>query len=226
MKFKIWFSLVLAVVSLFLVSCIQDAEDQYDIIDYQTDEESYYKEYQDEDVVSDDPKSEQSWDVTFQFLCTINDGNTAPADMNFGQGLLIYRDLEGNRISVNYASWVIKKSITLNSGVEIPILQVFFTDDPGSVDDDGRVLYWVLQLEGSSLAKSETYFLNNDKLYKTKVKLAEDNSIAEICYLQEPESSQGKVTLYTSNIRIGEELRLDGYANMNTLETPECKKMN
>ena len=149
MKFKIWFSLVLAVVSLFLVSCIQDAEDQYDIIDYQTDEESYYKEYQDEDVVSDDPMSEQSWDVTFQFLGTINDGNTAPADMNFGQGLLIYRDLEGNRISVNYASWVIKKSITLNSGVEIPILQVFFTDDPGSVDDDGRVLYWVLQLEGS-----------------------------------------------------------------------------
>lgn len=212
--------------SIFFTSCIQNSDEQYDVEDFQNDSESYYKEYEDEDEIADDETVAAAWDVNFSFLGTINDGNAET--INYGSGLLTYRDLEGNTITVNSASWVIKKSITLSSGHEVPILQVFFADNSANTDDDGRVLYFILQLEGSSVSsKSETYYLNNDKLYKAKVKLAkETGEIEEICYIQEPDSTKGKVNIYTSNIRIGEELKVDGYANMLDMEVKECKNMN
>lgn len=212
--------------SIFFTSCIQNSDEQYDVEDFQNDDESYYKEYEDEDEIADDETAATTWDVNFSFLGTINDGNTET--INYGSGLLTYRDLEGNTITVNSASWVIKKSITLSSGHEVPILQVFFADNSANTDDDGRVLYFILQLEGSSVSsKSETYYLNNDKLFKAKVKLVkETGEIEEICYIQEPDSTKGKVNIYTSNIRIGEELKVDGYANMLDMEVKECKAMN
>ena len=211
--------------SLFFTACIQNSDEQYEVDDFQNDSESYYKEYEDEDEISDEDASGEIWDVSFSFLGTINDGNAET--INYGSGLLTYRDLEGNTITVNSASWVIKKTITLSSGHEVPILQVFFADNSSNKDSDGRVIYFVLQLEGSSVSsKSETYYLNNDKLYKAKVKLDENGAIDEICYIQEPDSTKGKVNIYTSNIRIGEELKVDGYAEMLDMEVKECKTMN
>ena len=204
--------------SVFFTACIQNSDEQYEVDDFQVDNESYYKEYEDDDTVSDDDAAGSVWDVNFSFLGTINDGNAET--INYGSGLLTYVDLEGNTITVNSASWVIKKSITLNSGHEVPMLQIFFADNAANVDDDGRVVYFVLQLEGSSVSsKSETYYINNDKLYKAKVKLdPETGKINEICYIEEPDSTKGKVNIYTSNIRIGEELKVDGYANMLDME--------
>ncbi|GEM_PF-823918 len=212
--------------SLFFTACIQNSDEQYEVEDFQTDNESYSREYEDEDLVSDDDASSAVWDVNFSFFGTINDGN---AEMfNYGSGLLTYINLLGETITVNSASWAIKKSITLNSGHEVPVLQIFFADNSSNVDEDGRVLYFILQLEGSSVSsKSETYYLNNDKLYKARVKLnADTDKIEEICYIQEPDSTKGKVNIYTSNIRIGEELKVDGYADMLDMEVKECKTMN
>ena len=148
--------------------------------------------------------------------------------ITYGSGLLTYLNLLQETISVNSASWAIKKTITLNSGHQVPMIQIFFADNSSNVDDDGRVIYFILQLEGSSVtSKSETYYLNNDKIYKARVKLnADSGKIEEICYIQEPDPTKGKVNIYTSNIRIGEELRVDGYANMLDMEVLECKTMN
>jgi len=212
--------------SLFFTACVQNTDDQYDVEDFQTDNESYYTGYEDEDFVSDDENAAAVWDVNFSFLGTINDGNAD--SINYGSGLLTYINLLGETISVNSATWAIKKSITLNSGHQVPIIQIFFADNSSNVDEDGRVIYFILQLEGSSVSsKSETYYINNDKLYKARVKLnAETGKIEEICYVQEPDSTKGKVNIYTNNIRIGEELKVEGYANMLDMEVVECKTMN
>lgn len=212
--------------SMFFTGCIPDSEDADGVEDYQQDNESYYMEYEDEDFISDEDVAGSVWDVNFSFLGTINDSNAET--INYGSGLLTYVDLLGDTITVNSASWAIKKSITLNSGHEVPILQIFFADNSSNVDEDGRVIYFILQLEGSSVSsKSETYYLNNDKLYKARVKLNPDTGkIEEICYIQEPDSTKGKVNIYTSNIRIGEELKVDGYADMLEMEVRECKAMN
>ena len=238
--------------SVFFTACIQNSDEQYEVEDFQVDNE--YIEYPDadEDAVSDDDATGSVWDVTFSFLGTINNGElsdddtvsgavndddetndddtAAPADKQdivYGSGVLTYINLAGEPVMINSDSWAIKKSITLNSGHKVPILQVFFADSALHADDDGRVVYFVLQLEGSSVSsKSETYYINNDKLYKAKVKLSDDGKIEEICYIQEPDPTKGKVNIYTSNIRIGEELRVDGYANMLDMEVKECKIMN
>ena len=212
--------------SLFFTACVQNSDEQFEVDDFQTDDESYYREYEDEDVVSDEDASSAVWDVNFSFLGTINDGNAE--NINYGSGLLTYVNLLSETISVSGASWAIKKSITLNSGHQVPVIQIFFADNTDNVDDEGRVLYFVLQLEGASVSsKSETYYLNNDKLYKARVKLNPDtDKIEEICYIQEPDSTKGKVNIYTNNIRIGEDLRVDGYANMLDMEVKECKTMN
>lgn len=212
--------------SVFFTSCIQNSDEQYEVDDFQNDSESYYKEYEDEDEISDDDASGEVWDVSFSFLGTINDGNAET--INYGSGLLTYLNLLNETVTINSSSWAIKKSMTLSSGHQVPIIQVFFADNPSNTDDDGRVTYFVLQLEGSSVSsKSETYYLNNDKLYKAKVTLdSETGRIDEICYIQEPDSTKGKVNIYTSNIRIGEELKVDGYADMLDMEVKECKTMN
>jgi hypothetical protein len=212
--------------SLFFTACVQNSDEQFEVDDFQTDDESYYREYEDEDVVSDEDASSAVWDVNFSFLGTINDGNAE--NINYGSGLLTYVNLLSETISVSGASWAIKKSITLNSGHQVPMIQIFFADNSSNVDEDGRVLYFILQLEGSSVSsKSETYYINNDKLYKAKVKLnAETGKIEEICYIQEPDSTKGKVNIYTNNIRVGEELKVEGYANMLDMEVIECKTMN
>ncbi|MBO7126271.1 hypothetical protein J6W78_01850 [bacterium] len=224
-KFFLIFSALMF--SVFFTACIQNSDEQYEVDDFQTDmDNDYYTVYEDEDLVSDDDTAGSVWDVNFSFLGTINDGNAE--NFNYGSGFLTYVDLEGNTISVSSFAWAIKKTMTLNSGHQVPILQIFFADDPSKKDDDGRVLYFVLQLEGSSVSsKSETYYINNDKLYKAKVKLNDETGkIEEICYIQEPDSTTGKVNIYTSNIRIGEELKVDGYANMLDMEVKECKTMN
>ncbi|MBO4710308.1 hypothetical protein J5681_00140 [bacterium] len=211
--------------AMFFTACIQNSDEQYEVDDFQVDNESYYKEYEDEDVISDEDSVGAVWDVNFSFLGTINDGNADT--INYGSGLLTYLNLLNETVTINSASWVIKKFITLSSGHEVPILQIFFADNSSNADEDGYVTYFILQLEGSSVSsKSETYYLNNDKLYKAKVKLDEAGAIDEICYIQEPDSTKGKVNIYTSNIRIGEELKVDGYANMLDMEVHECKTMN
>jgi hypothetical protein len=214
------------VFSVFFTACIQNSDEQYEVDDFQTDNEFHIDGSDDEDVVSDEDAAGSVWDVSFSFLGTINDGNAE--SINYGSGHLTYVDLEGNSIMVNDSSWAIKKSLTLNSGHQVPVLQIFFADNPANKDDDGRVVYFVLQLEGSSVSsKSETYYINNDKLYKAKVRLNDETGkIEEICYIEEPDSTKGKVNIYTSNIRIGEDLRVDGYANMLDMEVKECKVMN
>lgn len=214
------------VFSVFFTACIQNSDEQYEVDDFQTDNEFHIDGSDDEDVVSDEDAAGSVWDVSFSFLGTINDGNAE--SINYGSGHLTYVDLEGNSIMVNDSSWAIKKSLTLNSGHQVPVLQIFFADNPANEDDDGRVVYFVLQLEGSSVSsKSETYYINNDKLYKAKVRLNDETGkIEEICYIEEPDSTKGKVNIYTSNIRIGEDLRVDGYANMLDMEVKECKVMN
>ena len=212
--------------SVFFTSCIQNSDEQYEVDDFQVDNDSYYKDYEDEDLVSDDDAETTVWDVNFSFLGTINDGSAET--VNYGSGLLTYLNLLNETVTINSSSWAIKKSLTLSSGHQVPIIQIFFADNSSNTDEDGYVTYFVLQLEGSSVSsKSETYYLNNDKLYRAKVKLnGETDKIEEICYIQEPDSTKGKVNIYTSNIRIGEELKVDGYADMLDMEVKECKAMN
>lgn len=211
--------------ALFLTSCIQNDTTVDEIEDFQTDNASYYMETEDEDFVPDEDAVEKIWDVTFSFSGVINDGNAE--NIIDGSGQLTYIDSESNAITINSAAWAIKKNITVNDNHEVPMIQVFFADSTSNADEYGWVTYFVLQLEGSSVSsRSETHYLNNDKLYETRVKLKENEKIREICYIQEPDVSEGIVYIYTNNIRIGEELRVSGYANMKEMETKDCKMMN
>lgn len=225
---KKFFSAFFAVFfSLFLISCVQNDDAVDDIEDYQTDNASYYIETEDEDFVPDEDVVEKIWDVTFSFSGVINDGKTKKEDIVKGSGQLTYINAVNSAVTVNSAVWAIKKNITVNDNHEVPMIQVFFADDPSNTDDDDKVTYFVLQLEGSSVSsRSETHYLNNDKLYKTKVRLDDDKNIKEICYIQEPDVSEGIVYIYTNNIRVGEELRVGGYADMKEMETQDCKMMN
>jgi hypothetical protein len=222
MNIKIFF-MVLPV--FFMFSCIQETTDKFSNPSYLTDNESYYKDYPDENELSDDETKNEIWDVRFSFLGVINDGNAPAENIQYGSGNLTYLDLEKNSISINSAMWAIKKSIKISSGHEVPIIQIFFADDSTNTNEEGKVLYYILQLEGSSIAKSETYYLNNDKIYRAEVTLVDD-VIKDICYVQEPYSNKGRVTIYTHNIRIGEELRVEGVANMFDMEIVECKVLN
>ncbi len=223
---KCFFAFLTAVFAIFMTSCIPNDEDMPDVEDFQNDDEYRYTEYPDDESASDDENMLSVWGATFNFYGIINDGNSDNID--YGSGILTYLNLQNESVSVSAASWAIKKTLTINSGHQVPIIQIFFADNASNVDEEGRVLYFILQLEGSSVSsKSETYYLNNDKLYKARVKLnAESGKIEEICYLQEPDPTKGKVNIYTSNIRIGEELRVDGYADMLDMEIKECKTMN
>ena len=78
-------------------------------------------------MISDDDSVSAVWDVKFSFLGTINDGNAET--INYGAGLLTYRNLLDETITVNSASWAIKKTITLNSGHEVPMLRLKMTTD-------------------------------------------------------------------------------------------------
>jgi len=222
MNIKIFF-MILPV--LFMFSCIQETTDKFSNPSYLTDNESYYKDYPDDNELSDDETKNEIWDVRFSFLGVINDGNAPAEKIQYGSGNLTYLDLEKNSISINSAMWAIKKSIKISSGHEVPIIQIFFADDSTNTNEEGKVLYYILQLEGSSIAKSETYYLNNDKIYRAEVTLVDD-VIKDICYVQEPYSNKGRVTIYTHNIRIGEELRVEGVANMFDMEIVECKVLN
>lgn len=216
--------IITMILLMSVISCIQETTDKYSYPSYLTDNESYYNEYSDETEMPDEDVIDVIWDVTFSFLGVINDGSTAFENLQLGTGILNYIDLEGKSIAVNSAMWAIKKSIKISSGHEVPIIQVFFADDSANVDEEGYVTYYIVQLEGSSIAKTETYYLNNDKIYKAKVKL-EETVIKEICYIQEPYSNKGRITIYTHNIRVGEELRIEGIANMFDMEIVECKVM-
>ena len=225
---KRFLSVVFAVFFAFTAtSCVHNETVDGESEDFVNDNEaSYYTEYVDEDFIPDEDVAKIDWDVNFSFSGTINDGNAE--NIIDGSGLLTYIDSEKNAFTVNSATWVIKKDITLNSGKKVPMLQVFFADNAANVDEDGRVLYFILQLEGSSVSsKSETYYLNNDKIYKAKVKLDDETGkVKEICYIPEPDPSKGIVHIFTNNIRIGEELKIGGYANMIDMENSDCKKMN
>ncbi len=223
MKIRMFF--ILLVVTLTSLSCIQEAADKYSNPSYLTDTESYYQEYPDTEETVDEDLVTESWDVIFSFYGTINDGNAAQEDMELGSGYLTYLNLEGKSVTVNDSVWAIKKDITISSGHSVPMIQVFFADNPENVSEEGYVTYYILQLEGASLAKSETYYLNNDKLFKANVEL-EAGAIKEICYIEEPYSSRGGVTIFTNNIRIGEELRIEGEADMHEMEVIECKTLN
>ena len=223
MKIRMFFVFIVLVFTSF--SCIQEAADKYSNPSYLTDTESYYKEYPDVDETVDEDAVSKTWDVIFSFYGIINDGNATQEDMDLGSGYLTYLNLEGKSITVNDSVWAIKKDITISSGHSVPMIQVFFADNSENVSEDGFVTYYVLQLEGASLAKSETYYLNNDKLYKAQVKL-EAGAIKKICYIQEPYSSRGGVTIFTNNIRVGEELRIEGEADMHDMEVEECKTLN
>ena len=69
-----------AIFSLLLTSCIQNSDEQYDVEDFQNDVDSYYKEYEDDDELSDDEASSAVWDVNFSFLGTINNGELNDGD--------------------------------------------------------------------------------------------------------------------------------------------------
>lgn len=208
----------------FWMSCVQETADKSAITDWRNDGQNYYKEYPDEDMVEDADVAGDLWDVRFSFLGVINDGATPAESMQFGSGALTYLNLENNNVTINASLWAIKKTIKISSGHEVPIIQIFFADDPANVTPEGTVTYYILQLEGSSIAKSETYYLNNDKVFKADVTLA-DGKIKKICYVQEPYSNKGSVTIFTHNIRVGEELRIEGKADMFDMEIVECKTL-
>lgn len=222
---KIRMILILLALILTSLSCIQEASDQYSNPSYLTDTESYYKEYPDVDETVDEDSVTKNWDVIFSFYGIINDGNAGQDEIEFGSGYLTYLNLEKKSITVNDSVWAIKKDIKISSGHNVPMIQVFFADNPEKVSEEGYVTYYVLQLEGASLAKSETFYLNNDKLFKANVEL-EAGAIKKICYIEEPYSSRGGVTIFTNNVRIGEELRIEGEADMHEMEVVECKTLN
>ena len=220
---KFFSAFLAAFFAMFLTGCIQNDTAVDEIEDYQTDNTSYYMELEDEDYIPDEDVEEEIWDVKFSFSGTINDGNAE--NIVNGSGLLTYIDDENMPFTINSA-WAIKKDITLNSGKKVPMIQVFFADN--HVDDNGQRVYFVLQLEGSSVSsRSETHYLNNDKIYEARVKINDETGkVKEICYIREPNPTKGIVHIFTNNIRIGEELRVDGYADMLDMEIKECKKMN
>lgn len=215
---------VLFIISLS-VSCVQETADKSTITDWRNDGQNYYKEYPDEDELTDGEETGELWDVRFSFLGVINDSETPAESMQMGSGALTFLNLENNNVTINASLWAIKKTIKISSGHEVPIIQIFFADDPANVSPEGTVTYYVLQLEGSSIAKSETYYLNNDKIFKADVTL-EEGKIKKICYVQEPYSNKGSVTIFTHNIRVGEELRIEGKADMFDMEIVECRTID
>ncbi len=218
-KLSLLFAFMLPV---FLLSCIQETGDRYYNPSFLSDRDSYYQEYPDIVELSDDEISERAWDVRFSFYGVINDGNATSDTINYGSGSLIYLNELGEPITVNSRVWALRKHMRITSGHEVPLIQVIFAND--SIEDDGRYIYFVLQLEGSSISRAETYFLNNDKIYKSLVTL-ENDEMKEVCYVEEPYSHRGKVIIYTNNIRVGEDLRVEGFTMMREMETVECRTL-
>ena len=212
--------LVSIIFVVLLSSCIQESGDKYYNPSFLSDSDSYYQEYPDTTEESDEDIAETAWDVRFNFYGIINDGSATGDNISLGTGSLIYLNDLGESVTVNSKVWALRKHMTITSGHEVPLIQIIFGND--SLGEDGKYTYYVLQLEGSSISRSETYYLNNDKLYRAAVTL-EDENIKEICYNQEPYTHKGKVLIYTNNIRIGEDLRVAGYAMMKDMETVECR---
>ncbi len=218
MKVRSFF--VLFIFFVLMMSCVQESGDKYYNPSFLTDSESYYQSYPDDVEISEEDAAEYAWDVRFNFYGVINDSNTPMENMQFGSGTLIYLNELGESISVNSRVWAVRKHMKIASGHEVPLIQVLFGED--DVSEEGTNLYYVLQLEGSSISRTETYYLNNDKIYRAQV-LLQDDEIVEICYDQEPYTHRGRVIIYTNNIRVGEDLRIEGYAMMRDMETVECR---
>lgn len=209
------FFLVVIVISF---SCAQKAKDDIGNHNYFTDNENFYQDEQNTETPDEDAVKERVWQVTFSFYGIINDAAASSKDLQYGDGKLVYKDLAGVETTVNGAVWALKKFTNNSSGNQIPLIQVFFANSTA----DGTSTYFVLQLEGSSIAKNETYFINNDKLYKTTATRLNDK-ITKICFDEEP--NDGIVYILSKSVRTGEPLSVEGKADLKEMSPVECKDM-
>ncbi|HNT26586.1 MAG TPA: hypothetical protein PKH10_00270 [bacterium] len=203
-------------VLLICAACSEEPKDDIGKYDYLNDLTSYYNDDVYPEYPDEDAPPEKVWQARFQFYGIINAENTPTADLQFGDGRLTYLNEALEETVYIGALWVMKKNINNSAGFSIPLLQVFFTDHL----QDGEATTFVLQLDGSSMTKKEVFYLNNDKLYLTETTRT-DGEIAQICF--EREALEGRVNLFSSSIRDGEPLHLDGYADLRVMDPVECK---
>lgn len=204
---------------LFLCSaCSEAPQDDIGKYDYLNDLENYYTDEEYPDVTDGDSIVEKIWQARFQFYGVINGENTPISDLRLGDGRLTYiNDANEEEVYIG-AVWVMKKNINNSAGFQIPLLQVFFAQHL----EDGAGSTFVLQLDGSSMTKKEVFFLNNDKLYLTEVTRL-NGEMTEVCFKKD--AVDGVVNLFTSSIREGEPLSLNGHADLRAMDPVECKTL-
>ncbi len=204
---------------LFLCgACSEAPQDDIGKYDYLNDLENYYSDEEYPDTTDGDSIVEKVWQARFQFYGVINGENTPVSDLRLGDGRLTYiNDANEEEVYIG-AVWVMKKNINNSAGFQIPLLQVFFAQHL----EDGAGSTFVLQLDGSSMTKKEVFYLNNDKLYLTEVTRL-NGEMTEVCFKKD--AVDGVVNLFTSSIREGEPLSLNGHADLRTMDPVECKTL-
>jgi hypothetical protein len=210
---------LLVAVALFLcTACVPQAKDDVGKYDYLNDLENYYADEEYADTNDGDSINEKVWQVRFQFYGIINGESTPTPDLRFGDGRITFLDGAGAETVYIGSLWVQKKFINNSAGFQIPLLQVFFAQHL----EDGDGTTFVLQIDGSSMTKSEVFYLNNDNLYKTDTTRT-NGEITKICFKED--ASDGIIHLFTKSIREGEPLSLDGYADLRAMDPVECKTL-
>ena len=214
---RVWLMFA-AMLVLLCGACSETPADDIGKYDYLNDLENYYTDEEYPDVNDDDGIVGRQWQVSFQFYGVINGEDTPTGDLRFGDGRLTYIDDAGEEVVYIGALWVMKKNINNSAGYQIPLLQLFFSQHL----EDGDASTFVLQLDGSSMNRKEIFYLNNDKLYLTDITRT-GGEMSKICFKKD--AVDGVVHLFTSSIREGEPLSLDGYADLRVMDPVECKTL-
>ncbi len=208
----------LAVQLIFLAGCSTSPKDDIGKYDYLTDMESYYNDSGTIEQPDADTDSGKTWQVTFSFYGIINSAEATAKELKYGDGRLNYRLPDGTDVLYAGQLWAIKKYTNNSSGKPIALIQVYFTQS----SIDGNLSVFLLQIEESSMAKKEVFYVNRDKLYKTSM-VRVSGAFTDVCFEEEP--TNGIVTLNTNSVRVGEPLSLEGQADMKAIDPIDCKKL-
>ena len=219
---KLFFYLISIFFILTFLSCVEQPQSDINKYDYGNDGKNFYQEYNELAQTDSDTTNQKQWNIEYSFYGKINGNSRDFSAMENGDGNLIIHNTDGSSTTINNTIFAIRKSVSTSAGESVPIIQIFF----GNSIKDGQQPFYVLQIEGSAVAKNETYYVNRSSLYQTTATIV-SNQIKKICFekFASPTINGGKIFMLSHSIRIGDILNITGYADLENMEPTECKNM-
>ncbi len=206
----------------FFSSCVDQPTDDINKYDYSNDGKNFYQEYNEIAGNDSDVVAQKQWDVNYSFYGKINGNGRDFSAVESGNGSLIFHNPDGSSTTVNAVVFALRKSVSTSANDSVPIIQIFF----GSSLADGQQTFYVVQIEGSAVAKNETYYVNRSSIYQTTATIV-SSKIKKICFekFASPTIDGGKIFMLSHSIRVGDILNITGYADLENMEPIECKNM-